>query len=33
MERMSQGKGKACRTAGIMENTVSNGDTGGPKRD
>lgn len=33
MERMSQGKGKACQIAGIMENTVSNGDTGGLKRD
>lgn len=26
-------KGKACQIAGIMENTVSNGDTGGLKRD
>lgn len=33
MERMSQGKGNACQVAAIMENGVSNGDTGGLKCD
>lgn len=33
MERMSQGQGNACQVAAVMESRVSNGDTGGLKRD
>lgn len=32
-KNVSGQRGKACQIAGIMESTVSNGDTGGLKRD